>query len=78
LRRTVVPGFYVLTYRGCGTDAKPITFNAANSEVPMIDGRHINYEPQFLFDSPYLKRRYNTGIIWAGFGKCRMQFDFNK
>lgn len=62
LRKTVVPGWYLLEYTGSG-DAGKIYFNAANSEIPRINGRAINYTPDFLFKSPFMRSQYNTGVI---------------
>lgn len=63
LDKTVVPGFHVLRYRGCGDNAKEITFNLANSEIPFVGGERINYTPDMVFDSPYLKSNYNSGVV---------------
>ncbi|WP_347840321.1 hypothetical protein [uncultured Draconibacterium sp.] len=61
LEKTVVPGYHILKYKGLnGTE---FYFNLANNEIPMIDGQYINYKPKMVFNSPYLKSIYNTGII---------------
>lgn len=77
LQRTVVPGFYVVVYKS-GLENVEITFNASSNEVPMINGKYIDYSPDFVFSSPYLKSQYNSGIIWAGFNGNQMTFDFTK
>lgn len=63
LEKTVVPGWHILRYRGCGKDAEEIYFNLANSEIPMVGGERLNYAPEMLFDSPYLKSEYKSGKI---------------
>ena len=77
LDKTVVPGFHVLRYRGCGEDAKEIIFNLANSEIPFIGGERVNYAPEVLFDSPYLKSEYKSGVIIARKGDEELVHDFN-
>lgn len=77
LVKTVVPGFHVLKYTGCGDDAKEITFNLANNEIPFVDGKRINYAPDKLFDSPYLQSEYKSGEIEIRKGKHLLKLDFN-
>lgn len=77
LEKTVVPGFHVLRYRGCGANAEEMTFNLANNEIPMLGGRRIEYAPDKLFDSPYLKSVYNSGIIEFMKGDMMLRLDMN-
>ena len=60
----VVPGAYCVVYKTTDTKGRPleIYFNAANNEIPMINGQYINYSPEKLFDSPYMQSLYNSGI----------------
>ncbi|NND04906.1 MAG: hypothetical protein HKN87_00880 [Saprospiraceae bacterium] len=61
LEKTVVPGFHVLKYESLkGTE---FYFNLANNEIPMVNGEYINYTPDMVFDSPYLKSKYKSGIV---------------
>lgn len=78
LDKTVVPGFHILRYRGCGEDAKELTFNVANSEIPFVDGKRVDYEPALLFDSPFLKSEYQSGIIEITKEDLHVRFDFNE
>ena len=75
--KTTVPGWHVLTYQGCGSDAPEIYFNAANNEIPMINGQRINYAPDMVFDSPYMKSKYNSGVVILRKGPQTLALDFN-
>lgn len=77
LDKTVVPGFHILRYTGCGEKAKEIYFNLANNEISMINGERINYAPKILFDSPYLKSEYKSGVIKIIKGDKELILDFN-
>jgi hypothetical protein len=66
LQRTVVPGWYTLVYKGTG-NAPRLELNLSNNEVPQVDGVSIDYEPYYLFDSPYLRSVYGSGRIEAEF-----------
>lgn len=78
LDKTVVPGFHVLRYRGCGAGTREIVFNLANDEIPFVGGERVNYAPDMLFDSPYLKSKYNSGIIEVRKGVWTMELNFNE
>jgi len=77
LDKTVVPGFHVLRYRGCGEDAKEITFNLANSEIPFVGSERVDYAPDMVLDSPFLKSGYNSGIVEIIKGGGRQVLYFN-
>jgi hypothetical protein len=78
LDKTVVPGWHVLRYRGCGEDAKEMYFNLANNEMSMVDGQRIDYAPSMLFDSPYIKSEYKSGVITVTKDDLEMVLDFNQ
>jgi hypothetical protein len=78
LDKTVVPGFHVLRYRGCGEDAPELYFNLANSEISMVGGERVDYAPDMLFDSPYLRSEYKSGLIAVRKGDEKLVLDFNK
>jgi hypothetical protein len=63
LLKTVVPGFYRLRYEYGKDKATRIDFNAANLQIPRINGIPIDYDPPYLFKSPYLNSEYQTGKI---------------
>ena len=78
LDKTVVAGFNILHYRGCDESAKEMYFNLANEEISMVDGKRIDYSPDMLFDSPYIKSNYKSGIIRISKGDKDLVLDFNK
>lgn len=78
LDKTVVPGFHVLRYRGCREAAKELYFNLANNEMPMVDGERINYAPDMVLDSPYLKSEYESGVVKINKGSRKLILDFNE
>lgn len=75
LQKTVVPGWYTLVYQGTG-DSPLIELNMSNNEVPRVDGQALNYEPEFLFESPYLQSTYKSGRIQVEFGGSKHPFEF--
>lgn len=77
LDKTVVPGFHVLRYTGCGVDAPEITFNLANNEIPFVGGERIDYAPDMLFESPYLRSEYNSGVVEIRKGDYQFRLDLN-
>ena len=74
--RTFIKDYYVLVYTGCGDDAEQIVFNCGTNEIPMIGGRHIDYTPRKLFDSPYLQSEFDSGIIEMNYGGIKVKYDF--
>ncbi|WP_159518084.1 hypothetical protein [Sunxiuqinia indica] len=77
LDKTVVAGFNILHYLGCGKDASELYFNLANNEISMIDGERIDYSPEMLFDSPFIKSKYGSGIIKINKDDQEIILDFN-
>jgi hypothetical protein len=77
LDKTVVAGFNVLRYKGCGENAKEMYFNLANNEMSMIGGERVDYEPDMLFDSPFMRSKYQSGIFEINKGKRSMIINFN-
>lgn len=71
-------GFNILFYTGCGSDAEEIVFNSANSEIPSIGGEYIDYSYPKLFDSPYLKSEYESGLVRILKDDRELLLDFNK
>jgi len=69
-------GFDILRYKGCGAEAQPIEFNTANSEIPTIGGGYVDYAPDKLFHSPYLKSKYESGVIVVRKGGRELVLDF--
>jgi hypothetical protein len=80
LYKTVVPGFDILVYTGCGKDAPEIEFNGANNAIPTFNREYINYGYPMTFDSPYMKSAYKSGVVdldFAGMHK-RNVFRFKR
>jgi len=78
LDKTVVAGFNILRYTGCGENAKEIYFNLATEEMSMIGERYVDYAPDMLFDSPYIKSKYNSGIVSIKKGGKELLLDFSR
>jgi len=77
LRKTVVPGWYIVYYGG--DEKQPqITFNAANNEIPKVNGTYIDYAPGFTFDSPYLHSDYNSGVVTIQVDGVQEVLNFNE
>lgn len=75
LTKTVVPGSYTLTYVSGG---KTFNFNAANNEVPQINGTALDYFPAQTFSSPYLNSEYGKGVVTISDGSRRLILDFER
>ena len=73
---TVVPGWHTLTYTGAGPNAREIYFNAANNEIPQIDGQCVDYAPEQTFASPYIHSAYGSGVVEITKGETRLTLDF--
>jgi hypothetical protein len=76
LYKTVVPGYNILVYTGCGKNAKEIVFNIGAPEIPTVGGEPINYSYPMTFDSPYLKSEYKSGKIRIEYGGETLNLDF--
>ncbi|MEM7680995.1 MAG: hypothetical protein AAF288_03475 [Planctomycetota bacterium] len=63
LRNTVVPGWYVLEYRPQGESPRDFEFNVANSSIPSINGELVDYAPPYVFRSPFLNAKYDSGVV---------------
>ena len=75
LQKTVVPGFHVLKYTGLnGTE---FYFNLANNEIPMVNGKSIDYSPKAVFNSPFVQSDYNSGVIKLKIKDKALKLDFN-
>ena len=74
LEKTVVPGFHVLRYTGL--NGKEYYLNLANNEIPMVDGKRINYAPEMVFDSPFIRSKYKSGEVMLKSKEMEMVLDF--
>jgi hypothetical protein len=79
LLKTVVPGWYILNYKTADkiSEAVEFEFNAANSQVPAVNGKQIDYKPAKLFDSPFIESDYDSGVIRIHKDEYEMTLDFN-
>ena len=73
-----MPGYNILVYTGCGSDAKEIVFNAGTPEIPLIGGDPINYSYPMTFESPFLKSAYKSGEVEIKYQKESLNLNFNK
>lgn len=77
LRKTVVPGWYIVEYGG-DEEQPQIIFNAANNEIPKVNGVTIDYSPRKVLDSPFLNSEYNSGIIHLRVDGLEKILNFNE
>jgi hypothetical protein len=77
LYKMVVPGYNTLVYTGCDKEAKEIVFNAGTMEMPTIGGEYIDYSYPKVFDSPFIKSTYKSGIIKISKEDQELILDFN-
>jgi len=78
LYKTVVPSFNILVFTPPDKDAPEMVFNAANNEIPMVNGKHVKYEHPMTFDSPYIQSEYGSGIIKIEYDGNELELDFNE
>jgi hypothetical protein len=74
----IVPEAYALLYKTKDKNGKPLEFyfNAANNEVPMINGERLNYRPDNLFKSPYMQSLFGSGVTTVMRGNDDMTASF--
>ena len=54
-----------------------ITFDTSFSSVPRINGLPVDFSPAYVFDSPFLRSEYNSGIVTIAKGERTVTLDFN-
>lgn len=64
----------VLHYRGLGGDT--FTFFADYSRPPRINGTPVDYSPPMAFDSPFIRSKWNSGVIDIQKGNRSLRLDF--
>jgi hypothetical protein len=77
LHKTVVPSFNILIFNQPRDGGLEMVFNAANNEIPLLNGKYINYEHPKTFDSPYLNSQYKSGKIEINFKREEVMIDFS-
>jgi len=78
LLKTVVPGFYRLRYEYGENNENRLDFNAGNLQIPRINGAPVDYDPSYLFNSPFLNSIYQSGKIRIECGDESLDLDFLK
>jgi len=78
LIKTAVPGYYIVSYRGCGPQAKELVYNATTPGIPMIGGEYVDHSPAKVFDSPFIQSDYNSGIVIFRKGEEQRSLNFNQ
>jgi hypothetical protein len=78
LLKTVVPGFYRLSYEYGKGNKSRIDFNAANLQIPRVNGKPVDYDPSYLFKSPFLNSDYQSGKIRIDYNDESMNYDFSE
>lgn len=78
LHKTVVPGYYFVTYKGSEKDSKEILLDGSAPEIPLIGGEPVNYQPRDLFESPYLRSEFGTGHVTITKGGRTRTLDFSR
>lgn len=55
-----------------------LTMFTEPNQTPLINGAAVEYHPDFVYQSPYINSKYNSGIIDITVGQESMQLDFNQ
>lgn len=78
LKQLIRSGF-ILTYRGCGSEAQELELNCANQAVPKIGGKHIGYDIP-AFDSPFFEGASGSGVVTltGPVSGSKLVLDFNR
>jgi len=55
-----------------------LTFDANQKATPTINGRPVDYTPKNVYDSPFLRAEYDSGIVTIRKGQREKLLDFTK
>jgi hypothetical protein len=55
-----------------------LTFDTSFKNAPTINGKPVDYEPEKVFESPFLNADYNRGIVTISKGPRKKILDFTK
>ena len=67
----------VLSYQSVYGDT--LTLDTSYKQTPTVNGKPINYsKPEKVFDSPYLRSEYDSGVVTIEKGSRKLVLDFNK
>ena len=77
--KQVIAGGYILTYQGCGNEAKELYLNCANQKPAKIGGEVLSYDCP-TFDSPWLRGASGSGVVTltGPLSGEKLVLDFNK
>jgi hypothetical protein len=65
-----------LTYRGLSGDE--FVFRADFGGLPEINGKPVDYAPAMVFESPFVRSDWNSGVVTLAKGERKLVLDFNK
>jgi hypothetical protein len=66
----------VLRYRSIYGEM--LTLDTSYKDDPTVNGVPVNYEPEMVYDSPFLSSPYDSGVITLRKGRRSRVLDFNK
>ena len=66
----------ILRYRGLGGDE--FTFYADQSQSPKVNGKTVDYAPAMVFDSPFVRSKWCSGVVGITKGERTLVLDFNE
>ncbi|MEA2067888.1 MAG: hypothetical protein U9P12_01695, partial [Verrucomicrobiota bacterium] len=55
-----------------------LTLPVAADGPPLVDGNPVGFEPVDVYDSPYLKGVFGSGMVTIQKGESKLTFDFTK
>ncbi|TFG37511.1 MAG: hypothetical protein E4H44_05170 [Candidatus Aminicenantes bacterium] len=65
----------ILTYTGLG-DSGTFTFDTKGNKAPTINGKAVDYAPDYTFKSPFINEDWASGIVKIKKGKREITLDF--
>ncbi len=55
-----------------------LTLQVEASAPPTIDGVPVNFEPDYVYQSPYLNGVFGSGVVTIQKGEKKLELDFNQ
>ena len=65
----------VLSYESIYGDT--LTLDTSYKQTPTVNGKPIEYKSEKVFDSPFLKSEYDSGVVTIEKGSRKRVLDFN-
>ena len=78
LHKTVVPGFHIFVYTGSSPGGDEIVLNAGAPDIPTIGGEGVDYSYDMLFDSPFMRSEYKSGVVTLSHTGDQTIIDFRR